>query len=338
MNNKLAAKLEKQVLAFLKKRQQITNKRKADIEKAFCEKNSDLAPVLDSKGRYHAPCDGYALPILASVDYNDGYEGRIFGKGEFLPIPVDLEGEIILGSGSTSNFEYTGRIMLEGDDLAAVCALKLRGTTLEAGQSWISDTTKNKTAYVYIKAYSKELRNLVVELIKQHFEDVKNKQKEAAKKAKGIAPSGDKIKVRGTVLAIKSQDGYAYNSVDWKMLVELENKSTVWGSIPNGILTPVQKGMVVEFTANFEQSEEDKTHAFYKRPTKCRIVLKAPKWSSAVWIRNNQSILFVKTFKTKSEATALLLGGEGNKFTLPQEKFQRYEVIDDKSKVFLIER
>ncbi len=55
------------------------------------------------------------------------------------------------------------------------------------------------------------------------------------------------------------------------MMVVLENGATVYGSVPASICS-VEHGQNVEFSATFEVSNNDKGHAFFKRPTKAKIL------------------------------------------------------------------
>ena len=85
--------------------------------------------------------------------------------------------------------------------------------------------------------------------------------------------------VRGRIAAFKTINRGSFHyydaGVDFKMLVELENKSTVWGSqISSLIDVDADIGDLIEFTATFTQAENDDTHSFYKRPSKAKIISK----------------------------------------------------------------
>ena len=64
--------------------------RTARLEKAFANANQGLHPKQDCNGRHHAPCDGYVLAGDDWLDYPQGTQ-EFYGKGEFLPIPIDME-------------------------------------------------------------------------------------------------------------------------------------------------------------------------------------------------------------------------------------------------------
>ena len=87
------------------------------------------------------------------------------------------------------------------------------------------------------------------------------------------APEG-RVTVTGTVLALKEQEGYAYNTYVTKMLVLVETPEgqyKVWGTRPTLKEGYVCKGDVVTFSADFTQSHDDASFAFFKRPTKATI-------------------------------------------------------------------
>jgi hypothetical protein len=99
--------------------------------------------------------------------------------------------------------------------------------------------------------------------------------KQAAYEAtKTAAPLGKGITIEGTILSVKDQPGYAYNTVDWKMTVECDGYR-VWGSVPSSLIGNIitagcydaLKGQRVRFVANVEPSRNgDASFAIYKRP------------------------------------------------------------------------
>lgn len=103
----------------------------------------------------------------------------------------------------------------------------------------------------------------VVESLKRDDEHVAKQMAEAAE-PKGDAPSG-RVTVTGTILTIKTQEGYMPGTTSLKMLVKLENNAKAWCSVPtNG--DDVQEDDVITFKATFEVSATDKSFAFGKRP------------------------------------------------------------------------
>jgi hypothetical protein len=106
-------------------------------------------------------------------------------------------------------------------------------------------------------------------------QEAKRAAKQAAYEAtKTAAPSGKGITIEGTVISVKDQPGYAYNTVDWKMTVECDGYR-VWGSVPSALIGNIitagcydaLKGQRVRFVANVEPSRNgDASFAIYKRP------------------------------------------------------------------------
>lgn len=101
----------------------------------------------------------------------------------------------------------------------------------------------------------------------------------AAKKAayeatKTVASLGKGVTIEGTIISVKDQPGYAYNTVDWKMTVECDGYR-VWGSVPRSLIGNIitagcydrLKGQRVRFVAEVLPSKGgDASFAIYKRP------------------------------------------------------------------------
>lgn len=107
-------------------------------------------------------------------------------------------------------------------------------------------------------------------VVKSLARDNEHEARKAAEAAepKGDAPSGRQT-VTGTVVSIKTQEGYMPGTTTLKMLVKLENNSKAWASVPSG--ADVQKGDTITFKATFEVSNVDKSFAFGKRPTLVKV-------------------------------------------------------------------
>lgn len=245
------------------------------IQKRFSDallENNDLPPTIDSLGRFHAPCDGY-------MDYDSGFE---YLKGQFIPMP-----EVFFNGDETIYHEYRGykdgrqqhyseSLKCSGDMLDFINSDEFKELQLcdvRKSRTWIYNGVEN--CYVEFGTFSKKLSNDIRRVMLEwsnhntRIED-ENKQKvlEERAKLKGIAPES-KQTIRGVVLSSKITEGYY--GFEHKMMVELENKSTVYGSVPKAICD-VEAGDEIEFSANFEHSKSDKTHSFYKRPTKAKII------------------------------------------------------------------
>jgi hypothetical protein len=242
----------------------------AKVQKRIMDKaataNHDLSPTIDRFGRMHAPCDGYE------------WDDRIFPGGAYLPFPMEFwemlseQAGRPIGPGS-----YEGK----GARKHRIKVTVVEANELEVALKDFAVVGKGKTwddgvsCYVYIETSRSGLSELVDTY---HQEQLAiRKAKEDAEKAarhalKGEAPEG-RVSVKGKVLAVKvqEQEQFSYYSPThvWKMLVELENKSTVWGTIPSSI-EELGSGDEVEFTATFTRAADDNTHAFFKRPSKAK--------------------------------------------------------------------
>jgi hypothetical protein len=97
-------------------------------------------------------------------------------------------------------------------------------------------------------------------------------QRAAAPKPTAPAPEG-RVEVEGTVVSIKSKEGYYGGPSVLKMLVVLNTLAKVWVTIPGSI--SLRKGDLIAVTATFERSKTDEFFAFGKRPV-VRLITQAP--------------------------------------------------------------
>ena len=117
------------------------------------------------------------------------------------------------------------------------------------------------------------------------------KEQEEKKKIKGDAPLGKQV-VSGTILTVKRQNS-PYGIVT-KMLVELDNLSTVWGTCSDKLFEMVPcigeardrfnegdldesfkirfRGVKIQFKAEFFPANGDTTHSFFKRPSQVTVL------------------------------------------------------------------
>ncbi|QJI53324.1 hypothetical protein vBAcoSR7M_2 [Alteromonas phage vB_AcoS-R7M] len=243
--------------------------RKRVLERAATA-NNDLEPTVDKFGRLHAPCDGYA------------WEDCEYAGGSYLPYPLEFWEELELLHGTVSHGDYSkvgltkGRVRLLVSEADELCEIDSKYVKFSKGKAW--NTADGETCYAYFETKHKGLVSIIEEFKVVQAQELKAKweAERAAKQAlKGVAPEG-RIVVKGTVLKTKLQErqtfSYYDNGADWKMLVELDNKSTVWGTIPSVINYNNLEGAVVQFTATFEQAEGDNTHAYFKRPSKASVL------------------------------------------------------------------
>lgn len=107
-----------------------------------------------------------------------------------------------------------------------------------------------------------ELTSINETVIKQQME----------REAMTPAPEG-RLQVTGEVLSTKYTE--SYYGTQFKMLVKDDRNFKVWSTIPSSICEDIEKGSRITFTATLEQSDDDESFAFAKRPTKASFVQEA---------------------------------------------------------------
>lgn len=250
----------------------------------LCNLNGGLKPHRDPKGRLHAAKDGYQDTV-----------GKVYRKGQY--IPMDFENENAFYSQPNFKSPIYRKIKLidemtedvkiafsdfcvENPDTSEISEYKIDGIVFSFGSTWenkFQDEYGNGkiNAYLYIKAASIGYLNIFMETMQSmvaskkdlNIKDLK-RQKELEKSLKGDAPVG-KQTIKGKIIGLPIRENYY--GIQHKMMLELENKATVYGSLPSKIFN-AEVGDIVEFTATFELAEEDHTHSFFKRPSKALIV------------------------------------------------------------------
>ena len=230
------------------------------VSESAATANNDQAPTIDDNGRFHAPCDGYS------------WLQEVYPAGAFPPFPPGYSDSAPLdvAGGATGK---KSRVVTTVSELPSIKNAIAHHATVTAGKTW----SDGVSCYVYIQSPRKGLHTAISawndSQVTQKVAEAAQKVAEPAK-AKGTAPTG-RQSVTGVVLAIKEVQGPSFSYYDcglsYKLMIELPNGATVYGSRP-GSLCDVEVGQTVEFTATFEQADGDETHAFYKRPSKARIV------------------------------------------------------------------
>ncbi len=226
----------------------IRNARYERIMAAISDKNNGLEPNKDYQGRLHAPCDGY--------EHWD--TGQVYGKGEYITMPTD---DMKWTDGSYIDFRARGKLRIDFSICEKLKELVYKyGVEASNGQVWESKGVE--VCNLYMKG-EKSFINAIVHCSEQEQEQ----KKEAMKAFKGKAPAG-LSEVKAKLICVKSQPGYGWGTTDYKMLVELENKSTAYGTMPKALLDNDEavKGYEFMLKANFQPAQNDETHAFFKRP------------------------------------------------------------------------
>ncbi len=218
--------------------------------------NDDVPPTIDDLGRLHAPVDGYFVDDI------------FYTKGQFIPMPHIESDDCFFTMPSLKS--YSTRFQLSGEALKEVQALDqkaLTGVSLSFGATF--DRRGVNHAYVYIKSATLGFFNLTTEWLKKFELEKKNARTE---KPKGNAPTGAKQAVTAKVIGLPSyESAYGYNQYEFKLMAELDNGATIFGTLPKA-LYDAEIGDTVSFTANFELAEDDTTHAFFKRPSKATLI------------------------------------------------------------------
>lgn len=141
--------------------------------------------------------------------------------------------------------------------------------------SFVNDVDRKLNQYGYLfDSQAEGLRKVIAKRPEYEKRQAEREEKDANR---GPAPEG-RVEVQGEVLSVKWQDNDWGGSLKW--LVELENGSRVWGSVPSVLWdsgkAPVARGDKVRFKATFTRSDDDETFAFAKRPTGGEVTEEAP--------------------------------------------------------------
>jgi len=222
-----------------------------------------IPPNEDNRGRLHAPCNGYKIPQvkLDFCDFNYCYDEKLFSKGEFLPIPINDEFSWC-GNTSSNDFSFKGRILVKNDMILALQNIKDENKPFKVGVGATWNKGDDTFGYAYISSCWKS----VVDVFKDKLIEVEKVENE---KPKGDAPIGVKITVKAKVIGIPLRYDLYDNPV-LKLMIEFENGSTAFGSLPKKI-SDVSIGQTIEFKATFSKSNSS-SHAFYKSPSASKII------------------------------------------------------------------
>jgi|TARA_R110000851_G_scaffold162490_2_gene306333 hypothetical protein len=228
--------------------------------------NNDIYPTIDAHGRRHAPCDAYI------------WDDVMYQGGAYLHTPVHIlemleESGVLLGSFDSSKFIKRTKLKADLDifnQIKRLCNTYKIDMEVKHGAVW-----NEGECYIYMSSKKSSL----IEAIEVYAKEAKEAYFQSLRVGKGIAPVG-KLSIDGVVLSIKEVEftrelyrGHNETTISYKCIIQLENKSTVYGSVPAKIELDNLIGKTVRLTANFEHAQGDQTHSFYKRPSKASIVL-----------------------------------------------------------------
>lgn len=249
-------------------RQLIIKKHNEKLIAAYKEKNEGIEPNVDSKGRLHAPVDGYIIPekMRDAFDFR-GKEDRYWGKGEFLPVPLtdlEMEEEKQKNYGK-GNYGFRSKILTTKENAKEFIEsdiASLHCFDLKIGNEF--EKYGKLMCYLYFKTdlfYSNRVKKANDENI-AHLNNIESEKRAEAAKLKGNVPAEGKQELSGSVIKVSLYKDGDY--VSRRCVIELENKSTIMGTLP-GCLFDDFKGKI-KFKATIKHSKNDKTHGYFSRP------------------------------------------------------------------------
>lgn len=255
------------------------------IKNAYSEANNHLQPNIDKRNRLHAPCNGYVIPEglvrFSDLTGDDMEKMNKTAKGAYLPDPIEKEDgfEYYYSKNKKKVFKHkTSFIANRSEMISLLRNIETKGKPffLTFSREW--DFKDDKSCWVSVSGVWNSVCSEFFESFKLYnqnlamAEKIKNEELLREKKAqKGNIVEGKRLEITGTIIGLRTVDGFAYNTVEHKMTLELENKSTVYGRIPKSIIES-EKGDKVTFFANISSSDDDPTHGYFKNPTKAKIL------------------------------------------------------------------
>lgn len=208
-------------------------------------------PTWGVDGRPHAPFDGYLWedPITQEIE--------AYGGGQYLPYAD--EADYISRPISESPYGFW-KLRITEEMYNSLCMMKESIDILPPYKTWVNED---------INVFMCEIKTnpIFLDAIKTFSDAFFTNLYEQLKLLKGGAPSG-KTHVKGILRSTKVVESFYGPSI--KMTVVLENGSTVYGSLPKSV--SIDYRGEIEFTATFEVAENDKTHAFFKRPSQIKVI------------------------------------------------------------------
>lgn len=232
--------------------------RQARIMAAFKESNSDITPTEDSKGRFHAPCDGYMLPVKYADMCEGDYSDKVFAAGEYLPEPLVDEEHYYNRMNKLANLPtYRRKVKAP---VASIEALQEMGVyRLEAshGRAW--DESGVMVAYAYLEGMKS-----LVDAAEADLGTIYN----GSKVAEAEVYLDGKQLVTGVIVMVKPENDPMYGPTV-KMLVKTAEGHKLYGTMPKAL--PVESnGKTVSFSATFKPGKGGMT--YYSRPTQAQII------------------------------------------------------------------
>jgi hypothetical protein len=261
------AMLEAQLAEAKAHRIEAYKKRRAQIVERMKVANQGVPPVVGSDGSLHAPFDGY---VAFSVKTE---KAGVYGGGQYIPGSSDADA---VERSPLVTRKINVPLSLFNEIKASKGGL-FHLIRWEGKRSWVDRHYGIEVINVWFEA-DEWLVNQLEKFVYGFFDSLPVAEEPV--KVKGLAPVGDH-EVEGLVLSVKAQES-AYGP-SLKMLVELGNNATVWGTAPTALLSAAVeagkdlRGAVVSFQASFTPAQDDARHAFFKRPKGAKVV----RWPAA---------------------------------------------------------
>lgn len=232
--------------------------RQARIMAAFKESNSKILPTEDSKGRFHAPCDGYMLTDSYAEMCEGDYSDRVFAAGEYLPLPLVDEEHYYNRMNKIDNLPNGYRQKAKAP-VSIILELKdqnIYRLEVSHGKAW--DESGVMVAYAYLEGM-KSLVNAAVTDLTDHYNSSKVQGPEIYLEGKQT--------VTGEIVMVKPEYSDMYGAVT-KMLVKTAEGHKFYGTMPKAL--PLEsEGKSVTFTATFKPGKGGMT--YYSRPSAASI-------------------------------------------------------------------
>lgn len=140
---------------------------------------------------------------------------------------------------------------------AVAIAIEQAKAPAHARNSFVQDVLSKLNQY---GSLSERQVAAVLQSLARDVETAKRKAVEATE-VKGEGPVG-RVTVTGEVLSVQQRET-DFGTVT-KMLLKLQNNAKAWLTVPAG--SGIERGQTVTVTATFEQSRDDKSFSFGKRP------------------------------------------------------------------------
>jgi hypothetical protein len=226
--------------------------------------NQGLEPNFDRLGRGHAPCSGYIFyKEMADGELSDEMD-FVYEKGRYLP---GLEEEKDIW------YSHMGsRKILVTEDFQQEMLKDKEFSIKYSGKVWFNKASQCNVVNIWLEGSPWVLNHVEKLMGKYLLLKIEQVPKEE-KKAKGQLPVGTQT-VTGTIKNLKwVENAFAYNSRIPKLLIELENSATCFGTCPSKLLDLEEDliGKQITFTAEFEASKEDSSHGYFKRPKQVKL-------------------------------------------------------------------